>query len=328
MHTELDWQSPAPSEVRIPKVSIGMPVYNGEEHIREALDSVLAQTYTDFELIISDNASADGTEAICQEYVRRDSRIKYIRQPSNIGSCGNFNYLLEHTQSKYFTWLAHDDFLDASYLETIVQYLEENEDVVLCSSDYQFIQKGKDTRIIKLEEIRGDKDWEYARRNFFLLTTYMHILIYGIYRVSIIRSSKIVPQAGFMGQLLMTECTLLGKLALQGRIVSLPRVLRTYRIRGEGVAQVEVAQSKPVLQLLNAMYLILRYQVCVVVFSKLKIRSKFGIMHTMCSYDIPMLVLFTGACIPDRLRRCFGKIQCLRSLKERLRRATYRSINR
>ena len=94
------------------KVSIGMPVYNGEKFIREALDSVLAQTFTDFELVISDNCSSDKTKQICEEYAAKDSRIRYIQQSKNIGAVGNFEYLLNEAKGQFFMWLACDDYLE------------------------------------------------------------------------------------------------------------------------------------------------------------------------------------------------------------------------
>jgi glycosyltransferase involved in cell wall biosynthesis len=90
----------------VPAISIGMPVYNGEKYIREALDSLLAQTFTDFELIISDNASTDSTSNICKEYAIRDSRIRYIRQHKNIGAIANFKFLLEQASGDFFMWAA------------------------------------------------------------------------------------------------------------------------------------------------------------------------------------------------------------------------------
>jgi glycosyltransferase involved in cell wall biosynthesis len=97
------------SKIRVPKVSIGMPVYNGEPFIREALDSLLAQTFTDFELIISDNASTDGTEAICREYASKDARIRYVRQEENRGALSNFKFVLDEAVGEYFMWAASDD---------------------------------------------------------------------------------------------------------------------------------------------------------------------------------------------------------------------------
>jgi len=107
-----------------PKVSIGMPVYNGEPFIREALDSLLAQTFTDFELIISDNASTDGTEAICREYAARDARIRYVRQAENRGVGANFKFVLEEAVGGYFMWTAVDDRLSADdYLQQLLRNL-------------------------------------------------------------------------------------------------------------------------------------------------------------------------------------------------------------
>lgn len=98
------------------KLSIGMPVYNGEEYIRDALDSLLGQTFVDFELIISDNASTDTTEKICLEYARRDSRIFYFRQKENIGAVANFQFVFEHAQTNLFMWAAYDDKWAKNYL--------------------------------------------------------------------------------------------------------------------------------------------------------------------------------------------------------------------
>ncbi|WNC86000.1 glycosyltransferase family 2 protein [Thermosynechococcus sp. QKsg1] len=89
-------------------LSIGMPVYNGAKFIREALDSLLAQTFTDFELIISDNASTDETEAICREYAAKDKRIRYVRQAQNLGAAANFKYVLDEARGEYFMWAAAD----------------------------------------------------------------------------------------------------------------------------------------------------------------------------------------------------------------------------
>ncbi len=100
-------------------VTIGMPVYNGAKYIREALDSLLAQTFTDFELIISDNASTDDTQAICEEYALRDNRIRYVRQGENQGALANFQFVLDQARGKYFMWSAADDRWDKNWVEAI-----------------------------------------------------------------------------------------------------------------------------------------------------------------------------------------------------------------
>jgi len=118
-----------------PRVSIGMPVYNGEDHIREAIESVLAQTFTDFELIIADNCSEDRTESICREYADKDSRIRFFRHESNLGASKNFTFVFEQSRGNYFKWAAHDDAMAPTYVQRCVETLEEcGPIVVLCFS--------------------------------------------------------------------------------------------------------------------------------------------------------------------------------------------------
>lgn len=103
-----------------PILTIGMPVYNGEKYLRTALDSLLAQSYRNFVLRISDNASTDATSFILADYAERDPRIKVVRQPSNLGALANFRYLLEQCDTKYFCWAAADDVLSPDWLEKLM----------------------------------------------------------------------------------------------------------------------------------------------------------------------------------------------------------------
>ena len=107
-----------------PQVSIGMPVYNGEPFIQEALDSLLAQSFSDFELIISDNASTDATQAICQEYAAMDARVYYVRQPENRGAMTNFKFVLDEAAGEYFMWAAADDVWDLEWIEYLLPIVE------------------------------------------------------------------------------------------------------------------------------------------------------------------------------------------------------------
>jgi glycosyltransferase involved in cell wall biosynthesis len=116
----------------IPEVSIGMPVYNGEMLIRQALDSVLEQTFADFELIISDNGSTDGTEAICRKYADCDQRVRYVRQPENRGGSFNFQFVLNEAHGKYFMWAAHDDTWGTDFVSSCIKILNSNTNVFAC----------------------------------------------------------------------------------------------------------------------------------------------------------------------------------------------------
>ncbi len=115
-----------------PPVSIGMPVFNGQKYVVAALNSILEQSFSDFELIISDNASTDGTPEICQEFARKDRRIRYVRQPSNLGAPRNFNFVFQQSQGKYFKWAAANDVCDRDLVAICKKELDQHSDVVLC----------------------------------------------------------------------------------------------------------------------------------------------------------------------------------------------------
>lgn len=106
-------------------VSIGMPVMNGEKYIRDALDSLLAQTYGNFEITISDNASSDGTASICREYAARDTRIRYIRQAENIGAVANFSFVLAEATGEYFMWAAYDDSWKPKFIAHALSFMQD-----------------------------------------------------------------------------------------------------------------------------------------------------------------------------------------------------------
>ncbi len=116
---------------RAPRVSIALPVYNGERHLRESLDGLLAQTFTDFELVIADNASTDGTEAICREYVARDPRVRYHRNERNLGGPGNFRRVFRLSRGEYHKWSTADDLWHPTFVERCVAVLDARPDVVL-----------------------------------------------------------------------------------------------------------------------------------------------------------------------------------------------------
>ena len=106
-------------EEPVPKISIGLPVFNGESYLDESLSSLLGQTCDDFELIISDNASTDSTSDIVASHEARDSRIRYVRQSQNIGASENFLYVLGQARSELFMWASHDDIWEDNWLEVL-----------------------------------------------------------------------------------------------------------------------------------------------------------------------------------------------------------------
>jgi glycosyltransferase involved in cell wall biosynthesis len=123
--------SSEPKPNTLPAVTVGVPVYNSERFLAETLRSILAQTYTDFELVISDNASTDRTGAICEEFARADSRIHYVRRPQNIGLPRNYNSLVGLARGRYFKWSSSNDLTQPRFLAACVPTLDARRDVVL-----------------------------------------------------------------------------------------------------------------------------------------------------------------------------------------------------
>jgi|SRR5579862_583709 glycosyltransferase involved in cell wall biosynthesis len=118
------------------RVSVGLPVYNGERFLAAAIDSVLNQTFQDLEIVISDNASTDSTQKICQDYAAADPRVKYHRNDHNIGGVKNFNRVVELSSSDLFMWFADDDVIEPTYLQKCVEVLDRDPGVILSFSGF------------------------------------------------------------------------------------------------------------------------------------------------------------------------------------------------
>ena len=201
------------------RVSIGLPVFNGENYLEEALDSILAQTHSDFELIISDNASTDRTEEICRAYTARDERIRYFRNGTNLGAAKNFNRVFELSSGEYFKWAAHDDLCTPEYLERCVEILDRESDVVLCYSKTSIINErgelvenyfdGFDLRSLKPHE---------RFRDFFQAPGLCNP-IFGLIRASVLKRTPLI------GNYAASDRVLLGELALLGQFYEVPEYL-------------------------------------------------------------------------------------------------------
>lgn len=126
----------------LPRLTIGLPVYNGERLLPHALECLLAQTFDDFEIVIGDNASTDRTQEICRDYVCRDRRIRYVRHGHNLGGVANFNRVFALSkETPLFKWSAHDDLHRETYLKSCIRLFDENPDVVLAHSGTAFIDE-------------------------------------------------------------------------------------------------------------------------------------------------------------------------------------------
>lgn len=205
-----------------PLVSIGLPVYNGEVYLRRVLESILAQTYRHFELVISDNASTDGTEAVCREYAAADSRICYTRQPTNRGATWNFREVVHLSSGKYFLWTSHDDLLAPSYVERCVKVLEEHADVVLCYSEPTNIDESGNQSAPGYP-LRAD--WPRPHQCFEKLIDLNHncVALFGVIRLDVLKSTSI------HGDFSDGDRCVLVELALRGKYYRIPQRLFFHR---------------------------------------------------------------------------------------------------
>ena len=201
-----------------PKVSIGLPVYNGEPYLRQTLDAILAQTYENFELIICDNASTDATEEICRRYAARDKRIGYYRQQHNIGATGNFNQVFQLSSGEYFKWAAHDDLIALDYLDWCVEVLDCDRSVVLCHSQVQIINEWGEFLCNYNIKLHTDSH-NPVKRFHDLLSHHLCYPIFGLIRASTLK------QTSLMGNYGHTDGVLLASIALEGRFYEIPEPL-------------------------------------------------------------------------------------------------------
>ena len=203
-----------------PKVSIGMPVYNGEEYLRGALDSILDQTFGDFEVVISDNASEDGTREICESYAARDARVRYYRADRNRGAAWNYNTVVAKARGTYFKWAAHDDWIDPTYVERCVEEFEAGGDgvslvyprtILVCEdpAEREFYG-GERVRYQDRLDTRSD---DPVRR---LCHVAMHLdlcnAVMGMFLTELLRQTQLIRPFAGSDVLLLSEISLLGEI--------------------------------------------------------------------------------------------------------------------
>lgn len=220
--------------MKTPRLSIGLPVYNGENYLSESLDALLSQTYQDFELIISDNASTDGTQEICERYAAKDPRIRYLRQPHNIGAAPNHNFVVNEARGEFFKWASHDDLFGRDLLARCVEVLDEHPEAVLSHAYMAIVDEtGKITQGYDYELAT---DSPHAPERFrSLLFTDGGDDFYGVVRTDVMR--RIAPHDSYHN----AGRKLVGEMALYGRFLQVPEVLffrRDHPGRGDRLGSV------------------------------------------------------------------------------------------
>ncbi len=214
------------SETGAPLVSIGLPVYNGEQFLAVAIESVLNQTYAAIELIISDNGSTDATEEISRRFAAQDNRVRYYRSPQNQGASWNYNRTVELARGKYFRWLAHDDKLAPELLEKSVAVLDNRPDVVSCITWFADIDDSGNVLEIRQSTVSFDAPLPNTR---FLSMSKLHPAynceeVFGLMRIDVLRRTKLI--ANYVD----SDRTLIAELGLHGPFFEIPEPLFLHRI--------------------------------------------------------------------------------------------------
>jgi len=202
-----------------PRVSVGIPVYNGERYLAAALESLRAQTYEDFELIISDNASIDHTAEIARSYAAQDRRIRYVRNARNVGAAGNFRHTLQLASGEYFRWAAADDISAPEFLARCVEVLDREPRVVLAYPKTRFIDEYG--RVTADYDDRLHLPQQRASDRFRALVDRLgHCnAMYGLTRKDVVRRTRL------LGSYFGADIVLLAELVLYGAFWEVPEFL-------------------------------------------------------------------------------------------------------
>jgi glycosyltransferase involved in cell wall biosynthesis len=205
------------------RLSIGLPVFNGQRFLAAAIQSVLDSSYDDFELIVSDNSSTDGTERIAREFAERDARIRYVRNPVNIGPAPNFNQAFRLARGEFFKWLAYDDLCGPDLLSRCIDVLDRDPTTILCSARY--VEIDQDGRPLGQQPYTLDltSPVPHVRLGELMGTSRGHPILFGVIRSSTLRRTHLL--ASYHG----SDRALLAELALHGRFRELPEVLWSSR---------------------------------------------------------------------------------------------------
>jgi glycosyltransferase involved in cell wall biosynthesis len=219
-----------------PPVSLGMPVFDGEAHLAETLRCLADQTFGDYELLISDNASTDATAEICHEFMRDDPRISYHRNERNLGAAANYNLVFHKTSGRYFKWVSYDDLLAPEYLARCTEVLDDAPESVALCYPRAYIIDGQGEIIREHDDdfmIHGDRPSQRLRE--FARRWNMCNPCFGLHRRSVLAQTRLVEPY------ISSDVTLLAEIAMRGEFWELPERLFYRRIHATSSRQGELS---------------------------------------------------------------------------------------
>ncbi|GGX49644.1 glycosyltransferase family 2 protein [Saccharospirillum salsuginis] len=208
----------------VAKVAIGLPVYNGERYLEETLDSVLSQTFDDFDLFIADNASTDRTETICRDYASRDHRIHYIRNPLNLGAAKNYTCCFQPAKAPYFRWQNADDPIEPTLIERCVSVLDSEPEVILAYGKSKIIDENGLVTSDYEDNLNLTNPVVSQRFKECIHNIGLQNLMYGLIR------RDVLERTALLGDYLASDINLIGELSLYGQFREIPEHLFNRRM--------------------------------------------------------------------------------------------------
>jgi glycosyltransferase involved in cell wall biosynthesis len=207
---------------RTPCVSVCLPVYNGETYISDAISSICQQTFEDLEVIISDNASTDGTQALCREAATHDSRIRYFRSDTNRGLAWNHNRAFELATGRYLVWLCHDDLMEPNYIRRCVEGIQQDADTLICFTNANYIDG--EGNVMQRVDLANPGAAETPSERFHHILYDNGCAIYGLMKMEFLKQTRL--HAGYAD----SDRVLLAEMGLRGRFRMIPDYLYSRRM--------------------------------------------------------------------------------------------------
>jgi len=222
----------------VPRITVGVPVYNGGRFLAWTLDSLLNQTIRDFVVLVGDNASTDQTPAIAQAYAARDHRVRYVRHPRNLGAAANYSRLCDMAETEFFRWSAADDCAEPRFLEACLEGLERDPQAVLVYPRIMTI----DAEGQPLGEYEEGLHLPHARPSdrFFTLLQNIRLCnaLYGLGRTEAFRRTRL------LGSYLGSDIVFQAELSLYGKILEVPETLLLRRMHADSFTSMTLAQQR------------------------------------------------------------------------------------
>lgn len=222
----------------MPALSIGMPVYNGARYLRGTLQALLCQTFRDFELIVSDNASRDATPEICREFAAKDRRVRFIAQDRNRGAAWNYNFVAREATGRYFKWAAADDLCAPEYLEHCIDMLNRHEDVIICYPKTTIIDENGKPRRDYDDQLHLLSSQPVDRFRALQQLIGECNAVFGVIR------HDVLSRTALIGNYIASDVNLLAELSLYGKFYQVPERLFFRRDHSEASSADKSVQSQ------------------------------------------------------------------------------------